>query len=85
MATGGATLDAFSDLADVVDAIGNTDFFDCVAAFCEKASGCNSTVVGIFERGRRPRHVFNNLGTRDENRTIRPYFDGPYLLDPFTP
>lgn len=70
-------------LADVVDVIGQNAFPPRLAAFCEPASGMSSTVVALFKAGKRPRHLFDNLRPSDEARTIRPYFDGPYLLDPF--
>lgn len=75
--------DTILGLSDVVDVIGEKEFTPNLAAFCEPLSGMSSTVVALFKKGKRPRHLFDNLRPNDEVRTIRPYFDGPYLLDPF--
>lgn len=70
-------------LAKVVAAIGEVDFPASLAEYCEPVSGMTSTIVALFKAGSRPRHLFNTLKSRDEATTVRPYIDGPYLLDPF--
>lgn len=70
-------------LAKVVSAIGENEFVDMLAQNCEPIFRCSSTVVGLFRTGARPRHLFNNLRSRDEALTVTPYISGPYLLDPF--
>ena len=70
-------------LAKVVAAIGNPDFPEVLSDFCQPLSGCSSTVMALFHTGSPPRHLFNNLATSDERKTVQPYIAGTYFLDPF--
>lgn len=63
--------------------IGSNGFGERLAGLLEGPSGYTSTVVAAFSEGAKPVRLFSNLNAEDERITLRPYFDGTYLLDPW--
>ncbi|MWV27551.1 helix-turn-helix transcriptional regulator [Aurantiacibacter rhizosphaerae] len=70
-------------LALAISSVGSTSFGDSLAAMLEGMSGYTSTVVAAFSEGAKPVRLHSDLSPDDEKTTLRPYFDGTYLLDPW--
>jgi DNA-binding CsgD family transcriptional regulator len=75
--------ETFSNLASVLTGIGSSDFPAALARLLENASGYQSTVFAAFQENTRPVRLFSNLSAEEEIKTLQPYFDGTYLLDPW--
>ncbi|MDF8335922.1 helix-turn-helix transcriptional regulator [Novosphingobium cyanobacteriorum] len=73
----------FTLLADVLEALGGTDFPTALAQLMQEAGGYETTVIAAFPESGRPVRLFSNLAPEDEETTLRPYFDNTYLLDPW--
>lgn len=70
-------------LADAIKHVGQAVFLGALAEFCETISGYDSTFITACFQGQPPVALFNNLETLHCERTIKPYLDFAYLLDPF--
>lgn len=73
----------FSLLADVLESLGSGDCPAGLARLLQLAGGYESTVIAAFPASGRPVRLYSNLTPDDEDRTLRPYFDNTYLLDPW--
>ncbi len=70
-------------LAEAITQADNERFSASVAHLIEVATGYESAVfAGYFESGGAV-PIYSNLSQDDERRTLDPYFDGAYLLDPW--
>jgi DNA-binding CsgD family transcriptional regulator len=78
---GGQT--ALAKLADVIDAIGEEQFPARLATLIEHVTGYESAVFICYFKAGGAALLFSNLCPDDERRTLDPYFDGAYLLDPW--
>jgi DNA-binding CsgD family transcriptional regulator len=70
-------------LADAIAAVERPELPARLTALIELATAYESAVfVGYFRDGA-PRTLSSNLSTDDARRTLDPYLDGAYLLDPW--
>ena len=72
-----------SNLAQAIKHVGQTGFLGTLAEFCETISGYDSTFIAAYFQGQPPVALFDNLDTVFGERTIQPYLDFAYMLDPF--
>lgn len=70
-------------LAKLVKHTGDQKCPHLLAKACQQVSGYNSTMITAYPRNRRPVHIYSNVPADQISRTLTPYFDGAYLLDPF--
>jgi len=70
-------------LAQAIKHVGQPKFLGALAEFCETISGYDSTFIAAYFDGQPPVALFDNLGTVVGERTIKPYLDFAYMLDPF--
>ncbi|MBC2668432.1 LuxR C-terminal-related transcriptional regulator [Novosphingobium piscinae] len=74
---------AFALLAEVLEALGGSDFAGALARLVQELGAYETTVIAAFPESGRPVRLFSNLQPEDEETTLRPYFDNTYLLDPW--
>ncbi|RIV80097.1 LuxR family transcriptional regulator [Aurantiacibacter xanthus] len=70
-------------LALAISSVGSNGFGERLADMLEGLSGYTSTVVAALSESTKPVRLFSNLNAEEEGTTLRPYFDGTYLLDPW--
>ena len=70
-------------LAQAIKHVGQTKFLGALAEFCETISGYDSTFIAAYFHGQPPVALSDTLDTAIGERTIKPYLDFAYLLDPF--
>jgi len=76
----------FSDLCDrsgnLIEVIGDDSFCQQLAFFCQELSGFNSAVVVSFLNKEKPLILYDNLPEQYREKSLQPYVEGAYLLDP---
>lgn len=70
-------------LAEAIRHVGQAEFLRALAEFCETISGYDSTFIAAYFHDQPPVALFDNLDALTCERTIKPYLDFAYLLDPF--
>lgn len=70
-------------LAQAIKYVGQKSFLGALAEFCETISGYDSTFIAAYFEGQPPVALFDNLDSKIGERTITPYLDFAYMLDPF--
>lgn len=65
-----------------MEAVGEQAFCQQVALFGQQLSGFNSTVVVSFLNKEKPLVLFDNLPQAYREKSLKPYVEGAYLLDP---
>jgi len=74
---------AFPLLADAIGTIGTSGFMSAVAALCRAVSPYNDVFVSAYFKTAPPAEIYSDLSPRDARKTIPPYIEFAYLLDPF--
>lgn len=72
-----------NELAALVGCIGDNQFSREVAEACQFITGYQTTLIVAFSEDKRPIHVFDNLPSEHTSKSLSPYFEGAYLIDPF--
>lgn len=75
--------DALNHLAKAVTAVGSDNFAPALADCCLGVFGLDSLFISVFSRHLPPRQLYSNLDAEATERTIGPYLNYAYLLDPF--
>ncbi|MCV2865846.1 helix-turn-helix transcriptional regulator [Albidovulum sediminicola] len=70
-------------LADAIDAVGRPEFVPATLDYLRLAAPFHGCLALIFESGKRPVHVYDNVRAERRAVVIDRYLDGAYLLDPF--
>lgn len=70
-------------LAEMVSALAEEDFYAHFARSCELVSGYQSTVIVWLSTAHRPINLYHDLSEQLVESTLKPWFEGGYLLDPF--
>ncbi len=70
-------------VADMINALANEDFYSYFARACELVSGYQSTLVVWVSTAHRPIKLYDDLPAELAEPTLKPWFEGGYLLDPF--
>lgn len=75
--------DALNAIAKAVTAVGSDQFATAIADLCLDLFGYDSLFISVFSGNQPPRQLFSNLDSEATARTIGPYLNYAYLLDPF--
>jgi len=73
----------FAVIAELVSAAGANGRPAALARLLEMSGGYQTTVFAAFQKNAKPVRLFSNLPADEEPKTLKPYFDGTYLLDPW--
>ncbi|MEH6549404.1 MAG: LuxR C-terminal-related transcriptional regulator [Pseudomonadales bacterium] len=77
------TQDWYDVLADLAGAVSGDDFPRKLAQAYQGVTTYNSSLIVAYTGNHSPLYLFDNLPEEEKQRTLKPYFDGAYLLDPF--
>lgn len=75
--------DQLAGIAQAVTAVGSAAFPKALAALCLSVCNFDSIYVSVFSVDQAPRQLYSNLDPEATLRTIGPYLNFAYLLDPF--
>lgn len=75
--------DALNAIAKAVTAVGSDQFAPAIADLCLDLFGYDSLFISVFSNSQPPRQLYSNLDSEASARTIGPYLNFAYLLDPF--
>ena len=67
---------------ELIKVVGEDTFCSQLASFGQQLSGFNSTVVVSFLNKEKPLILFDNLPQKYREKSLKPYVEGAYLLDP---
>ena len=70
-------------VADMINALANEDFYSHFARACELISGYQSALIVWLSTSHRPIKLYDDLPAELAEPTLKPWFEGGYLLDPF--
>ncbi|NVK56860.1 MAG: helix-turn-helix transcriptional regulator [Alteromonadaceae bacterium] len=66
----------------LIETVGEDTFCQQLASFGQQLSGFNSAVVVSFLNKEKPLILFDNLPPKYRDKSLKPYVEGAYLLDP---
>ena len=70
-------------LGDMISALAEEGFYAHFARSCELVSGYQSALIVWLSTDHRPIKLYHDLSEELAKSTLKPWFDGGYLLDPF--
>lgn len=70
-------------LGAAIDAVGRAEFMPAVLDYLRTLAPFHGCLALLFENGKRPVHVYDNVRAERRAVVIDRYLDGAYLLDPF--
>lgn len=73
----------YSLIASLIDAINTQDFFVSLSRLYEAGTHYDSLVISSFEINKPPKELFSDLQLSETKKTLQPYFEHSYILDPF--
>ncbi len=71
-----------TQISAVIDAIGQKEFCALLADLCQISSGYDRTVITAYFPEHPPVEVYHNLSAEESRKTMAPYFEYAYFLDP---